>query len=158
MNRQERWEAEKAKAGAKGTNTSIVRRLREFGIIKLLVLMFVAGFFMLIATVHLIQPAISVGMSPRVADNLPFLGFALGALAIFCAAISHAAMEALQIGLAIPLILFALVGCVLSVIATVLWTLAFLDVALIAMAATAIFVLVLAVLSKLVDTAAAKRS
>jgi hypothetical protein len=54
--------------------------------------------------------------------------------------------------------LFALVGCVLSVIATVLWTLAFLDVALIAMAATAIFVLVLAVLSKLVDMAAAKRS
>jgi hypothetical protein len=155
VNRRTRWDAEKE---GLPTDASIVARLRRFGIFKLLALMFVAGLFMLIATVHMIQPAISVGMSPRVADKLPFLGFALGALVIFCAAISRAAMEALKIGLAIPLILFALLGSALAVVASVLGALAFLDVALIAIAATGLFVLVLAGIGKLVDMGAAKRS
>jgi hypothetical protein len=148
VNRLKRWSAEKEASPA---DVSIVARLRRFGIFKLLVLMFVAGFFMLITTVHMIQPAISVGMSPRVADKLPFLGFALGALVIFCAAISHAAMEALQIGLAIPLILFALAGSAMAVVMSALWALAFLDVALIAAAATVLFVLAVAGLGKLYE-------
>ena len=157
MNRQLRREAEKARAETKPGNTSVVRRLREFGIIKLLVLMFVLGFFLMLATVHLIQPAIKLGMSPRVADNLPFLGFALGAMVMFCAAISHAAMTVLQIGLAIPLMLFALAGSALAVIASVLGAIAFLDVALIAAAATVVFMLIVATLGKVVDLATAKR-
>ncbi len=136
---------------------SVFARLRKFGLIKLLVLMFLAGFFMLIATVHLIQPAIRMGMSPRVADNLPFLGFAMGALVIFCAAISHAFMEALQIGLAIPLLLFALVGSALAVVASVLGALVLLDAALIAAVATGLFTLVVVVAGKLMDLFASGR-
>ena len=105
----------------------------------------------MLATVHLIQPAISVGMSLRVANNLPFLGFAVGALVILCAALSHAAMEALKIGLAIPLLLFALMGSVLAVVGSLLGALMFLDVALIGLVATGLFALVLVALNKVIE-------
>lgn len=149
MNRRDRLKAEKA--AALSANISVVGRLRRFGIFKLLALMFVTGFFMMLATVHLIQPAISVGMSPQVANNLPFLGFAVGALVILCAALSHAAMEALEIGLAIPLQLFALMGLVLAVVGSVLGALMFLDVALIGLVATGLFALVLVALNKVIE-------
>ncbi len=132
-------------------DASIVARLRRFGLFKLLALMFAAGFLMLIVSVHLIPFAVRLGISPRVADKLPFVGFACGMLVIFCAAISSAAMEVLKIGLLIPLTLFGLAGGALAFVMSFLWALAFLDVALIAAAVTVVFVVAVAGLNKLYE-------
>ena len=66
-------------------------------------------------------------------------------------------MEALQIGLAIPLLLFALVGSALAVVASVLGALVLLDAALIAAVATGLFTLVVVVAGKLMDLFASGR-
>ncbi len=133
------------------SDASIVARLRRFGIFKLLALMFAAGFLMLIVSVHLIPFAVRLGISSRVADKLPYVGFACGMAVIFCAAISSAAMEVLEIGLLIPLTLFALAGGALAFVMSLLWALAFLDVALIAAVVTVAFVVAVAGLNKLYE-------
>ena len=92
-----------------------------------------------------------LGISPRVADKLPYVGFACGMAVIFFAAISSAAREVLKIGLLIPLTLFALAGGALAFVMSFLWALAFLDVALIAAAVTVVFVVAVAGLNKLYE-------
>lgn len=104
-----------------------------------------------IVSVHLIPAAVRAGVPPPIADKLPFLGFACGLLVGFSAAVSHAAMEALKIGLAIPLTLFALAGSALAFVMSFLWALVFLDVALIAAAITVVFVVAVAGLNKLYE-------
>ncbi len=105
-------------------------------------MMFGLGVVLGIASVHLIPVALRLGLAPRLADRLPYLGFASGLLIGGAAAVSRAAMQALQIGLAIPLAVFALLGCVLSVLLSLLWAVALLDVLLIGALVSAGFALV----------------
>jgi hypothetical protein len=155
MNRLKRMQAEKE---AVPQDASVFMQLRRFGIFKLLGIMFALGFILGIVSVHLIPIAVRTGLPPPMADKLPYWGFACGALVGFSAAVSHAAMKTLKIGLAIPLLLFALIGSVLSVVMSVLWAIAFLDVALIAAAITGVFVVLLAGVAKLHDNYESNRS
>ena len=61
-------------------------------------------------------------------------------------------MDALQIGLAIPLALVAVAGSLLAVISSALWAIAYIDAFLVAAALIAVFALVAFVLDKLLGT------
>ncbi len=121
---------------------SVFARLRRFGVWKLLFMMVGLGIVLGIASVNLIPLALRLGLAPRVADKLPYVGFAGGLLIGLAAAVSQAAMQALQIGLAIPLAVFALLGCALSVLLSLLWAVALADVLLIGVLASAVFAVV----------------
>jgi hypothetical protein len=125
---------------------SVFTRLRRFGLIKLVLLMLGLALALGIASVHLIPLVTRLGLSPRLADKLPYLGFASGLLVGLLAPVSHALMLTLQIGLVLPLLAFALLGSVLSVLASALWAIAMLDALLIGALVTVAFVPVLMLL------------
>lgn len=138
-------------------NPSVFARLRRFGFLKLSGLALALGLVMGILSVHLIPYTVRAGVPPLIADKQPYLGFLCGVLIAFVAAVSRAVMGALQIGLAIPLIFFALLGWGLSVVMGLLWSLAVLDVALPAAAIVGTCVLLAAGLSKLYTMFESKR-
>lgn len=74
-----RLEQLRAKRGARAGG-SVFERLRRFGVWKLLFMMFGLGVVLGIASVHLIPVALRLGLAPRLADRLPYLGFASGLL------------------------------------------------------------------------------
>ncbi len=144
MNRVQQYRAAKARG-----NASILARLAAFGFGKLLALMLGLSVAVGLGSVHLIPLAIKAGLSPPLADKLPFAGFAAGALIGLAAAISRAVMDALQIGLAIPLALVAVLGSLLAAISSALWAIAYIDAFLVAAALMAVFAVVAFVLDKL---------
>jgi hypothetical protein len=147
MNRVQRYRAEKARGKA-----SVIARLAVFGIGKLIALMLGLSVAIGLGSVHLIPLAVKAGLAPPVADKLPYAGFVAGALIGLAAAISRAVMDALQIGLAVPLALVAVAGSLLAVISSALWTIAYIDAFLVAAALLAVFALVAFVLDKLLGT------
>ena len=122
MNRVQQYRAERVRR-----NVSIFARLAAFGIGKLLALLFGLSVVVGLGSVHLIPLAVKAGISPPVADKLPYAGFVAGALIGLAAAISRAVMDALQIGLAIPLALMAVLGSLLAAISSALWAIAYID-------------------------------
>ena len=83
-----RLEQLRAKRGARAGG-SVFERLRRFGVWKLLFMMFGLGVVLGIASVHLIPVALRLGLAPRLADRLPYLGFASGLLIGGSAAVSR---------------------------------------------------------------------
>ncbi len=146
MNRRKRNDG---KVEALARDVSMLAPLRKFGFMKLLGLLFALGMAMGILSVHLIPYTVRAGVPPPMADKLPYLGFFCGVLVGFAAAVSRAAMDALQIGLAIPVTLFALLGWALSVVLSMMWSIALLDLALPAVALIGVCGLLVAGLAKL---------
>lgn len=144
-----RLKQERARRATVPRAASIVARLRTFGILKLIGMMIGLGLVMGFMSIYLIPTAVRVGVPAPMADKLPYLGFACGALVGLSAAVSHAAMLALQIGLAIPLILFALLGSVLSIVLGLMGTIAVLDILLTVGAVGMVFLLIIVGLGKL---------
>ncbi len=155
MNRMQRLKAERA-AGQQ--TRSVLQRLRRFGVAKLLALMLGLGLVLGIATVHGIPFAVRLGMTARLADKLPYLGFASGLLIGISAAVSHAAMQALQIGLAIPLIVFAALGSLMAFVLSVLWAVATLQLLLVSALVSAIFVVAIVAFQAVVERFGSERN
>ena len=147
MNRVQQYRAEKAKG-----NASVLGRLAAFGFGKLLALMFGLSIAVGLGSVHLIPLALKAGVAPPVADKLPYAGFAAGAIVGLAAAISRAVMDALQIGLAIPLTLVAALSLLLAAVSSALWAIAYMDAFFVAAGLMALFALVAFVLDKLLGT------
>gem|GEM_PF-2664003 len=150
MKRRQRNDGEREEEGeARARDVSTLARLRKFGFLKLLGLVLTLGIAMGILSVHLIPYTVRAGVPPPMADKLPYLGLFCGVLVGFAAAVSRVAMDALQIGLAIPLTLFALLGWLLSVVMSMMWSVALLEFALPAGAIIGALVLLVAGLCKL---------
>lgn len=137
MNRMQQARAER--------QLTIVGRLRRFGLFKIAGLMLLLGVLMGIAFVHLMPVFMRLGLSPRLADKLPYLGLAGGLLVGLCAPLSREVMVALQIGMALPMLVFAMVGTALSLVAGLVWAIELL--ALLPVIAGLMIVLVLIILA-----------
>lgn len=145
MNRMQLANAERA--------LTVVGRLRRFGLFKMLGLMLLLACTLGIASVHLIPTLVRLGLSARTADKLPYFGFLVGLLIGCSAPLSRAVMLSLQVGLAVPLLLSAVLGSVLSVIAGLAWAIEMAEllpiVAVVAVVLTAGFVLITLLIDRL---------
>ncbi len=148
MNRMQRVRAER--------QLTLVGRLRRFGVFKILGLMLLLGALMGASFVYLIPTAARLGMSPRMAGKLPYLGFVGGLLVGFSAPLSRVVMQSLQIGVALPLLVFAVIGSALSVVAGLVWAIELVALLPYMAALAAVFVLIVLLLDKLSGTFGSK--
>jgi hypothetical protein len=142
-NRLKRWQLQQVALAA---NAPVGARLRHLGVLKLLGLMLALGFGIGLLSVHLIPLAVRAGMSPPVADKLPYVGLACGLLIGLAAAASRAVMTTLQVGISVPLGVGAMFVGGAAYLVSFLWLVALLDVFLIAAAVLLVFLFVLGLL------------
>jgi hypothetical protein len=141
MNRMQQARAER--------QLTIFGRLRRFGLFKIVGLMLLLGVLMGIAFVHLIPFFMRLGVPPRVADKLPYFGMAGGLLVGFSAPLSREVMVTLQIGMALPMLAFAVIGTALSMVAGLVWAIELLALLPVIAGLTVVLVLIILVMDRL---------